>query len=355
MSQDKDTNKENQFFLPDFCQVESVFIIILTGEILAIIFTLLQVKPTDAMWETLGLYSISVQIISLVSVTTLCWLRPWLGKFSDAIAGALSLIIILLTTLIFSLAAIDWYWLASIDLSNIAQRHLLIRNLIIAGLIGGVALRYLYLQQQYHRQLQMESAARLEALQARIRPHFLFNSMNVIASLTRIDPEKAEMAIQDLSDLFRATLESNDGLVSFAQELENGERYLSIEKLRLGERLKVVKDIDSATLNVMIPPLTVQPILENAVYHGIQMLPDGGEVFIRSSVLNNKQTNNTQTTVQIEISNPISAEKYHKGHGIALKNIEQRLSVVYQGKALLRTEESDSIYRVILSIPLKLE
>ncbi|TQV88410.1 sensor histidine kinase [Aliikangiella coralliicola] len=345
MSEPQSKLKNSDFFLPDFCQVQSVFLVLLAGELLAVLFTFLNAQPQSSLWNLLGLYSISIQIVSLFSVACLCLLRPYMTNYSDWISGILSLLVVLVTTLIFSLSVIRWYWLQPIDLGQQAQSHMVIRNLFIAGLIGSVVLRYFYLLQQYRQQVSLEASARLQALQARIRPHFLFNSMNVIASLTRVDPAKAESAIEDLSDLFRATLENKQELIPFAKELENTERYLSIEKLRLGYRLLIEKDIQREALEIMVPPLSMQPLLENAVYHGIQNLPDGGIVKL-SAVVSNKE-------LVIEVTNPVGGERASGGHGMALRNITQRLEVIYNGKAQLARSSENNLYRVSMRIPVK--
>ncbi|MBV1911731.1 MAG: histidine kinase [Kangiellaceae bacterium] len=332
-----------EFFLPDFCKVQSVFMVVLIGELLAVIFTLLSASPAQDGWQVLGLYSISLQWVSLSSVGTLCLLRPSLAGLRDSYAGLISLLIILTATFIYTFITIRFYFGMYFDLSEPSQYIYLIRNLIIAGLIGSVLLRYFYLQQQYRHQISLESAARLEALQARIRPHFLFNSMNVIASLTRIDPKKAETAIEDLSDLIRATLNTQSELIPLDNELENGKRYLGIEQLRLGERLKIDWQIDPECLSCLVPPLSVQPLLENAVYHGIQMVPDGGVVTIRIEEVDKQ--------VLIEVTNPKLEESKHKGHGIALNNITQRLEVIFNGQASLAQENLNDIYRVSMRIP----
>ncbi len=337
--------KQTDFFLPDFCQVQSVFLVILIAELLAVVFTLLNVSGKGLLWNLLGLYSMSIQVISLVSVATLCLLRPYLAKLSDLFAGVTSLSLILLTTFLFNLGVIKFYWWQPLDLGQSDQSYLMLQNLLIAGLIGAVALRYFYLLQQYRRQVALESAARLQALQARIRPHFLFNSMNVIASLTRIDPRKAEMAIQDLSDLFRATLKESDDLIPLSQEIENGRRYLALEQLRLGERMQVEETISEDALQVLVPPLSIQPLLENAVYHGIQRLPDGGKVKINAQI----DPEHNQLTLTVE--NPTLAGKRGGGHGIALNNIRERLAMLYPGRGqLLKQREADR-YRVTLVIP----
>ncbi len=344
LNQTNDNNESANFFLPDFCQTRSLFMILLIGELLAVIFTLLNVDTENSLWNALGFYSMSIQIISLVSTACLCLLRKFFVRFNDWLSGIFSLIIVLVTTFLFSLATIRWFWLLPLDMTDSLQLHLILKNLLIAALIGSVALRYFYLQQQFRTHVALEAAARLEALQARIRPHFLFNSMNVIASLTRIDPKKAERAIEDLSDLFRATLNSNQELIPFSQELENSEKYLAIEKLRLGERLKVERSIQNDTLEVLIPPLSVQPLLENAVYHGIQMLPDGGIVKVESFI--------DKENLNIIIENPKPTHAAKQGNGIALKNITQRLDVIYKGKGLLIRHSDDHCYQIKMIIPL---
>jgi len=317
--------------------------VVLIGELLAVIFTLLIIQNNSNLWQILGLYSLSLQTISLSSVGILCFLRPLLARLKDIYAGMISLLIILNATFIYSSIAVKFYYGMEINLSEQAQYLFFTKNMIVSGLIGSVLLRYFYLQQQYRKQIALESSARLEALQARIRPHFLFNSMNVIASLTQIDPKKAETAIEDLSDLIRATLDASSELIPLEVELENGKRYLSIEGIRLGDRLSVDWQINDEALQILVPPLSVQPLLENAVYHGIQMLPDGGTVKINVSI-------HDQLLV-IQVSNPKLVESKHKGHGIALDNINQRLDVLFNGQASLQRKNLETEYQVTMKIP----
>lgn len=332
-----------EFFLPDFCRVQSVLMVVLIGELLAVIFTLLTAKRGVDTWQSLGLYSISMQWVLLMSVGTLCILRPFLARLKDLYAGVVSLLIILTATSIFTTISILYYYGLDFNPFELLQRQFFTKNMIIAGLIGAVMLRYFYLQQQYRKQLTLETSARLEALQARIRPHFLFNSMNVIASLTRIDPKTAETAIEDLSDLIRATLDNRNELIPLEIELENGKRYLSIETLRLGERLQVDWQVDERCLGLLVPPLSVQPLLENAVYHGIQMLPDGGTIKVK--------VGQQGKMLNIEVNNPKMEESEHKGNGIALNNISQRLEVIFQGQASLERTNTNNLYTVIMKVP----
>ena len=355
ISNRKQSNKKQpekslaEFFLPDFCNPQSILMVILIGELLAVIFTLLNTGPNGDLWQLLGLYSISLQSVGLSSVGILCLIRNYLSTLSDFLAGLVSLIIILCATFIFTYVSIVFYHGSLFDLTQHLQFQYLIKNWIIAGLIGSVLLRYFYLQQQYVKQIGLESVARLDALQARIRPHFLFNSMNVIASLTQIDPKLAETAIEDLSDLIRATLDNNDDLIPLSKELSNGKKYLSIESLRLGDRMSVSWNIEDGCNRILVPPLSVQPLLENGVYHGIQLLTDGGEIAIKVS--------RDDTHLLINVSNPIPEEnsqsKRHKGQGIALNNIEQRLDVIFKGKASIKSFQKDGQYNVEMKIPME--
>ncbi|MDH5434087.1 MAG: histidine kinase, partial [Gammaproteobacteria bacterium] len=246
-------------------------------------------------------------------------------------------------TLLFSLMVIVFYWILPIDLTDSFQLNFIFRNILVSSLIGAATLRYFYLQLQYRKQLTLQTSAKLDALQARIRPHFLFNSMNVIASLTQIDADKAESAIEDLSDLFRVTLDNAQEMIPFQQELDNAKKYLSLEQLRLGERLVINESIDKQSLSVLIPPLSLQPLLENAVYHGIQPLPEGGEVDLKAIIENGK--------LLVSVSNPKSTQKDHHGAGIALSNISERLDMLYKGKASLQVEETDKQYQVTMKVP----
>ncbi len=338
-------NKDSQddFFLPNFCHIQSVFVLMVLAELLALTFTLLNISSAISFWNQLGLYSISIQLISLFCVSVLCLLRPYLAKFSDFITGLISLIIILLITAIFSFFAFNLLWYQPLDPTQTEQTTFIVRNLLIASLIGMASLRYFYLLQQYRLKLSSESNARLQALQARIRPHFLFNSMNVIASLTRIDGRQAEKAIEDLSDLFRATLSQSNNLVSLEEELNNGRKYLSLEKLRLGERLKIDENISSESLGVMIPPLSIQPLLENAVYHGIQQIPEGGSVNIYSEI--------DQQKLILTVTNPTSENQRKQGNGIALKNIAERLKVIFGEQGKLLKVKAGNQYKVTIMVP----
>jgi two-component system sensor histidine kinase AlgZ len=169
--------------------------------------------------------------------------------------------------------------------------------------------------------------------------------MNTIASLTRTDPRQAEEAVEDLSDLMRANLSSSKDRTSLKQELEVAAIYQRIEKLRLGERLKVRWDVAELPMRAQIPSLTIQPLLENAIYHGIELLPDGGEVLVSGR--------QDDAHLSIEISNPVAQNEKRKtdGNQMALSNIRQRFELAYGNRATVDVEEGEGRYKVALRFP----
>jgi two-component system sensor histidine kinase AlgZ len=221
-------------------------------------------------------------------------------------------------------------------------------NMAVAAIVGALALRYFYVSAEWRRSIELEARARVRALQARIRPHFLFNSMNTIAALTRSDPPRAEQAIEDLSDLFRFNLRDAQGQISLREELEVARIYQRIEQLRLGKRLQVRWQVADLPPRALVPSLLLQPLLENAIGHGIESLPEGGTVSVHGRAVDD--------AVEIEVSNPVPPERRpaRSGHRIALDNIRQRLELAYPGRSLLEVDDVGETYRVRLRFPLVL-
>ena len=185
--------------------------------------------------------------------------------------------------------------------------------------------------------------ARLLALTARIRPHFLFNSLNAVLGLIRVDPRRAETALEELADLFRALMRDNRDLAPLSDEIALARQYLALERLRLGERLQVRWDVESCPPDALVPPLMLQPLLENAVYHGIEPLADAGEIVIRLA--------RQQSRLVIEIVNPVAATEHEGGNRMALANIRERLMLFFDVEAELHTEVRDGRYRVSIRFP----
>lgn len=344
---DKEASKSS--FLPDFCEVRMVFVIILVAELIAIILALAQPAYVDDRLFSLALYSIFIQCISISCAAALCLSRGWLNTLPDHWTATVSLLLILIIALGF-IEAIWWAfsrW-AVVDTSLGAHGEFLLRSLGIAAITGALALRYFYVQHQWRRNVELETTSRLDALQARIRPHFLFNCMNTIASLTRRDPDKAERAVEDLADLFRASLQDSHRLTTVEDELALCRRYINMESLRLGDRLHVEWDVDALPPTAGIPGLTLQPLLENAIYHGIEPRSEGGTISIRGQREGDRLT--------IEVHNPVAARGRHNhtdGNHIAQDNIRLRLEAIYGRAANMTIHEEDDSYRVVLSLPLR--
>ena len=192
--------------------------------------------------------------------------------------------------------------------------------------------------------------SRIQALQSRIRPHFLFNSMNIIASLIASDPETAESVVEDLSELFRASLNEAGNQVPLQEELDLCERYVRIEALRLGDRLRLEWDIEESSQTVKIPLLTLQPLLENAIYHGVQPRPEGGTIGVRLWF--------SEDNVHVEITNPLpdeGARNHNQGNKMALNNIRSRLMVLYGARANLSVATVNERYVTSLKYPITMQ
>lgn len=345
-------SKENQvkmdssgFFLPDFCHTRSVFMVVLVSELLALILSLVRFQ-SDVFWLQLGRYSIIIQWIALLSTALLCMSRPVLRKISDLHAGLISYLLVLMVTLLVTIGAIVVEgWLRGYVDVNWFDHPGLKSNLLVAAILVAIVLRFFYLQAQYRRRIQIAAEAKLQALQARIHPHFLFNSMNIIAGLIPTNPSLAERVVEDLSDLFRASLAEQRSQVSLQSEIDLCKRYLGIEQLRLGERLLIQWQLPQSLKGVTVPPLTLQPLIENAIYHGIQPLVEGGLVSIDVTI--------TKDQCCIVIKNPLPeiAGAQTKGNNIALQNIRERLKMLYHERASLTLRVEKDQCTVTLMLP----
>lgn len=334
-------------FLPDFCTLRSLFIIIVSAELLAMILTLSSGTASTHLLHEFSLRSLFIQWIVLTSTALLCLFRPWLNRQGNIKAGFLAWLIIQCITLIVSEVALQLLsnGAPSMEIIN-NHSNFLFRTLGISIIVTALGLHYLHIQFLWRQQAVAESQARLQALQSRIRPHFLFNSMNTIASLTRTRPEVAEEAILDLADLFRASLSSAETQSTLGNELELARGYLRIEKQRLGDRIQIEWDLDELPENATIPQLILQPLLENAVYHGIEPSPKGGRIQITGRYRRNR--------VNLGIRNSQPPEKntqHSSGNHMALENIRQRLEGLFSGEAHLTMSEIEGDYQVRLVFP----
>jgi two-component system sensor histidine kinase AlgZ len=344
------------FFLPDFCTPDTVLAAVLISQLVALVLTLAHTAAGSGIsfWVDLARTSLFLLWIGLSSAAVLCYGRPFLERFSQSVAAALALALLVATTGLISEFAwwLETYWDKFIQPPGQkadATIHLfyLLRNMLICLVVSALALRYFYVSHQWRRNVELEASARVEALQARIRPHFLFNSMNTIAALTRSNPAQAEEAIEDLADLFRASLQESDKQITLKEELEIARLYQRIEQLRLGERLQVEWQVDSLPMRARIPSLSLQPLLENAIYHGIEPRPGGGTVTIHGAVRDGDM-------IEISISNPVPASRgpeRRQGNQMALTNIRDRFDIAWAGRASVEFGPSGDEFIVTLLFP----
>ncbi len=316
------TKTTDEFFIPELCQAEALLGLILLAELLVLVLVLAEPMLSGFDWMRLALTSLFVQWIVLLSAAALCRARPYLARLPASIAVLIVCTLVLCLTLLCTALA-EHFYIAE-NLSAEARSHLYIRHALISLIMCALLLRYFYLQGQWRLQQQAELQARLQALQARIHPHFLFNSLNSIASLISSNPNKAENAVLDLSDLFRASLAKPNILSTWQDELALAKQYLSIEQYRLGKRLHILWDVDTVPHDLPIPHLTLQPLLENAVLHGVQPSIQGGTIEINARY--------TQNVLKLQVSNPFmlgESISNPSGTRLALNNIEARLKALF--------------------------
>lgn len=217
---------------------------------------------------------------------------------------------------------------------------------VFSGAFLGVLLT-LWLQLRSRSQLPADTTARLAELQSRIRPHFLFNTLNSALGLVRRDPVRAEALLEDLAELFRVALADGASVVSLGEEIELAQRYLAIEQTRFGDRLQVVWQLDPDAASARLPPLLLQPLVENAVRHGVEPSDTGGVIRIRTRVKGSMAWVSIANTLPESPGGPVPA-----GHGIALQNVRERLRLMHDVAARFETQADAETFRVQLALPL---
>jgi two-component system sensor histidine kinase AlgZ len=338
--------REAQAFLPDFCATATVFVVVLVAALVAILITLAGYDRPGEFLIDLAKNSLFILWLALLSAVVMCIFRERLESSGKTLAFVISFIVleILCVTLAEAAYQLTRVFGGSIIIQD-SHAGFLLRTFAISSIVIALAMRYLYVSSEWRRSILLEAEARISALQALIRPHFLFNSMNTIAALTRSDPRQAEEAVEDLSDLLRANLRSSSNRTTLENELQMAAIYERIEKLRLGDRLDVRRDLADLPMRALIPSLTIQPLLENAIHHGIELLPDGGAVLLSGR--------RAGRNLEISISNPRApgAARSGEGNKMALANIRQRFELAYEGRASVDIDETPSSYTVTLSFP----
>jgi len=289
----------------------------------------------------------------------------WLLRFALLTGGVLPatlawLIAVCLLKVRLSRLAVRWQWLAGLALGALAGIYgcamLWLMALVPAeaapwwasaaagALLSAIALAGLFWRVKAR--TPAATAARLAELQSRIRPHFLFNTLNSAIALVRAEPAKAESVLEDLSELFRHALADPEESVTLAQEITLAQRYLAIEQIRFGERLRIDWQLDDSASLARLPPLLLQPLVENAVRHGVEPSASGAKLKIT--------TTRRGAVVIIKVSNtvPAGAGAGPRGHGLALDNVRSRLLLLHDIQAQFKTSFDNGIFQVRLELPL---
>ncbi|MEW6167367.1 MAG: histidine kinase [Pseudomonadota bacterium] len=317
--------------IPDFCSARVILTLAFTMELVAIALTLVGSATGVAVLEQLLLVSLYLQWISLCSAGAMCWARRWLRHARPGVVffvcwGMLVLIVMVVADVAHRIASVlEW----ELILPAAPRIEFVLRHTGVAAIVVLLLLRYFWVRHQWQMQVEAEGEARYQALNARIRPHFLFNALNSLAALIQVRPNDAEMMVEDLSDLFRASLEKRGQVAPLVEEIGLCHAYLRIEKLRLGEKLKVEWDVPEELLSWPVPKLVVQPLIENAVHHGVSRLVGGGAIRIAAREIFNRMV--------IEVTNPMAGGDGtpSRGNRIAIDNIAQRLNLIYGDGARL--------------------
>ena len=335
-------------WLPDFCSLRVIFAVMVVTELLVLVIVIAPTDESLPLLPKLATASAFVQWLALVCVVCLCQLRPRLQRLRPVVGILAAYSLMLLAVLLGSalVFALDHQFNLGLTLPYALQSTFLWRSVLLAAIVAAALLRYFYVLEQWRARVRAEAKARFEALQARIRPHFLFNSMNTIVSLIRSRPGAAERAVEDLSDLFRAALGADGKPNTLGAELELARNYLEIEQLRLGDRLRVEFEVDELPLDLQVPGLLLQPLIENAIYHGVEQLSEG-TISIHGT--------RRDGIVRIDIRNPRppAGGRGPGGHGVALANTRSRIEYHFGSRGGLDIDAGNDYFACTVRLPEK--
>lgn len=345
------TPEETAGFLPNFCKGDMLVSIIIIAELLALVVTLVTTRITQNIFWDLLLITIFVQWIALTSAGTLCGVRNRLNRMPKYYALGMAFLLLLSITYVISESSI-WILYFAGQLPSPRPEwysNFLIQNLSVSLVVSALALRYLLGIHELQQRTVSEERARMQALKSRIRPHFVFNSLNIIASLTRSSPSKAEHAIEDMADLFRMMLSESENLVPVHKEVEIAQKYVALEQLRLDNRLNVNWDSGKFPRKAIVPVLTLQPLLENAIRFGIEPSAEGGIINVRLW--------EEDEEIHITVTNPLPKKRKLRQDeeldGQALDDIRRRLQTHYGDRATLTKRDDDGTYVVEVILPIR--
>lgn len=318
--------------LPNFRNLGILLRILVIVDGACLAAALLKTTEPLVLMEELIDVSSQAQPILMLSLLVLAAANDWLHRLRYW--HAISAVVVLelaITTVVYYLGlhlfsgmgALERYWIFTLLLTGVLIGYFDLRGRALSPALA---------------------EARLQALQARIRPHFLFNSLNAVLSLMRQEPRRAEQALEDLADLFRVLMADNRQLAPIAREVKLAKQYLSIEQLRLGERLRIEWNVAHMPADALIPPLVLQPLLENAVYHGIEPRTEPGTIDIL--------INRDGEQIHLVLRNPYRPDgNHHAGNRMALANIRERLALHFDVEARIKTVATADTYEVRIVIP----
>lgn len=327
--------------LPNLCSVGAVFVLVIGGELLALLIALLTSQSWSGLALQLADTSLIVQWIGLSSAALICLGKPLTRRLPAFAQG------LLLFGVVVGVAALITKISGPLLRGHDISTFLVARNAAVAALVALALWRYFTLLAKWRQQVQAEANAQFQALQARIRPHFLFNSMNTLANLTRTNAEQAETMTEDLAALFRAAMADSSAAHSLSDELRLTRRYLAVECQRLGERLNVDWKVSDNLPHCLMPRLVLQPLVENAVYHGIEPSRWAGIIAI------NLQTDRSWITLTVSNTLPEKSEQQppRAGNHMAVENIRRRLDAFFAEQASLTFSQADGQYHARLRVP----
>ena len=322
--------------LPDFRNLGVILRVTLLAEALRLVMTVVIAPDLAAAFTQYTAQGLLYETVLLISLALLYALAPWLQRVSygSGVAFILALVVVVVLALQLGLRAV-----LPGELPESVWRSALLAVVVSATLLAYLNWRHLRLSPSL-------AESRLMALQARIRPHFLFNTLNSVLGLIREDPKRAETMLENLADLFRAVMADSRALVPFSQELELAKAYVAIEEIRFGARLRVNWSCDAAPADALVPPLLLQPLVENAVLHGVAPLEAGAQISVAAY--------EDDRNLMVLVRNPISEDALiREGNRIALDNIRERLALHFDVEARLKVETVNGEFVVSVRIPIK--
>ncbi len=325
--------------LPDCCNWGTIVRVLLAFNAGAVVLAIALGAALGDPYERFVDFALVLEPSLIATLALMCLVRRWANGQPRALQWAVGVAVPAIVTAAVALAV-------STAVSGVPSLSLAAVAALCAGALALLTIEFLRL-----RALSLSPSlaeARLQALQARIRPHFLFNSLNTVLGLMRADPRRAERTLEDLADLFRVFMRDTRELVPLDVEVTTCQQYMAIERLRLGERLQVRWLLDAMPADALLPSLLLQPLLENAVHHGIEPRVDAGEISI--------EITRPGERVRVLITNPIAeAPASRPGNQMALSNVKERLALLYDMQAELKTTVEQGLFKLLLEFPYRKE